>query len=255
MLAPFSLPSNPEIKIQLREMTAMEAMELSGVSPNHEEALTTSFLNATQSPDQYSNSAQWTGDDRRFALYWYALHTLNDRILSIPYDCPHCKQPHVHNFDLQLLAENYQEMKGRPYRELDGWRVVPLSGEALERLEELRMVLTDLKPDSNDYRRQAAVIRFETLAEQLTKPNDLEKDDEKRRANVREVLAGLPISRYEKLRDDVTALQKEMTHGLQSTVSNGRILLTTPPHQCPDNREVTTALQLPFRYQHYIPGL
>ena len=254
MFSPFNLPSNPDQVIQLREMTAREALELAEVSPEHEEALTTKFLNTIQDPVSFTNSALWTADDRRFALYWYSLHTLQDRLLSIPYNCPHCKEPHVNNFDLKSLSENWGEMTGKPYRELNHWRVSPLKGEDLERLELMRLELSVMDKDSPSHRKKQAEIRFETLVAQLSQPNDLEKNTFTRQDNVRTKLAALSCSQFEKLKGDVNQLQDEMSHGLETEIVNGRILVLAPAHACPVEG-VPTVLQMPFRISDHIPRL
>lgn len=254
MFSPFNLPSNPEVVIQLREMTAREALELAEISPEHEEALTTSFLNAIQDPGSFRNSSSWTGDDRRFALYWYSLHTLKDRLLSIPYDCPHCKEPHVNNFDLKALSENWGELVGKPFRDHKGWRVSPLTGLNLEHLELMRLELAIIPKDSREYRKKKAEIRFETLAAKLSLPNDLEKDSFVRQDKVKTKLAALPFSEFRQLKDDVAQLQQEMSHGLDTEIKDGRILVLTPEHKCPV-KGVPTVLQIPFRNRDHIPGL
>ena len=254
MFSPFSLPSDPGREIQLREATVAEAMEFAEVRPEHEEALTTRFLNTVQDPATFSDCRHWTGDDRRFALYWYSLHTLSDRLLSIPYECPHCNEPHVQNFDLNVLADTYEEIKGAAYRQVDDWRVIPLTGEALERLELKRLEQSSMTKDSPEYRRKAAEIRLETLVEQLQIPADLEAKPDQRRANVRTRLAGMTATAFEALQDQIEDAQDDMTHGLKSETVNGRLLLITPPHTCP-TKGVATVLQLPFRSIDNIPRL
>lgn len=254
MFSPFNLPSDQGREIQLREATVAEAMEFAEVRAEHEEALTTRFLNTVQDPATFSDSRWWTGDDRRFALYWYSLHTLSDRLLSIPYECPHCKETHVHNFDLNVLAETYVEIKGAAHRQVDDWRVIPLTGDALERLELNRLELSSMAKESPEYRRKAAEIRLETVVEQLQIPADLEKNPDQRRANIRTRLAGMTATAFEALQDQIDDAQDEMVHGLKSETVNGRLLLITPAHNCP-TKGVATVLQLPFRSIDNIPRL
>ena len=69
MLCEFSLPSQPEKKIRLKEATVSDAIDFSGIDPDCEEQATTVFLERVQERDTYSDPRLWTGEDRRFALF------------------------------------------------------------------------------------------------------------------------------------------------------------------------------------------
>ena len=51
MLCEFSLPSQPEKKIRLKEATVSDAIDFSGIDPDCEEQATTVFLERVQERD------------------------------------------------------------------------------------------------------------------------------------------------------------------------------------------------------------
>ena len=55
MLCEFSLPSQPEKKIRLKEATVSDAIDFSGIDPDCEEQATTVFLERVQERDTYSD--------------------------------------------------------------------------------------------------------------------------------------------------------------------------------------------------------
>ena len=263
MFSPFALPSNPEITIQLREATVQETIDFSSVMPEHEEALTTKFLNTVQEPASYNDSRNWTGDDRRFALFWYHLHTSRDTSASIPYECPHCQQTHVHNFNLRVLAEDYQTIQGKPFRDIDhaeqAYRVSPLSGKALERLEEMRLVLASHQQGTPGHERQRAEIRFHEVLFQLSDRRNFEKDERKREQDLKNRLLAMPESSFSELATQTETAIRDLSHGLKSETVEGQMLLVSPPHACPESaetgKEVATVLRLPFWDYHNIPRI
>ena len=89
MIPHFTLPSKPSIKISLKEATVSDLLDFADVDPEHEEEVTTLFLNRLQDKGTFVDSLEWSCDDRRFALFWYWLHTTDDCDVVITYICGH----------------------------------------------------------------------------------------------------------------------------------------------------------------------
>jgi hypothetical protein len=265
MIPPFSLPSNPDQKIYLREATVADAIDFAGVDEGHEEEVTTLFLNRLQLPEHYLDAGKWTADDRRLALFWYFLHTARDTVAPLPYDCRHCGQRHDWLLDLKALGENYKSIQGKAEREFDfeGEKIIvrPLTGADLEELEMLYLAVDEVGrkqgKTSGAYKKELARIKLQEELLVLNFPLDVVTDEtERRQAKEKKVLA-LTSSQFAGLVEQVEAKLTEMEHGLESVYAEGRLYLLTPPHVCPNTkeREVTTRLRIPFRGIDYIPGI
>lgn len=263
MFAPFNLPSNPSIKIKLREATVKEVMDFSDVMPEHEEALTTLFLNTVQDPASFVDSKKWTGDDRRLGLFWYSIHTIKNTAMSVPYECPQCQKTHHYQFDLRDLADHYQAIQGKPLRDLTVnnqlIRVRPHDGHALEILEEKRLMLAGISDDNPKARRLKSEIKIEEMLYWTDLTSDLEQDDYKRTHSRRLWLYAQKESSYQRLYQAVTAALEEMEHGLRSTTVDGQLMLLSPEIDCPElaagEKGVATALRLRFRDFRHIPRI
>ncbi|WP_035258978.1 hypothetical protein [Desulfatirhabdium butyrativorans] len=246
-LPPFSLPSNPIKKITLREATVADALDFCDADPRLEEQLTTLFLNRVQLKDGHVDSRAWTMDDRRLALYWYWLHTVDDTSVEMSYDCDHCGNRHRISYDMRKLADGYQQIKGKCEREIvwNGERVMvrPLTGADAESLEQMRMM------DNADSQGRKSRIRLAALARCLfflsIKPGEDRID-----ANEKKIL-GFSVSQLEKLSGMVAEKMLEMAHGLTTDIEDGVISLVVSV-QCPE-KEATTLLRVPFRGFASIP--
>lgn len=262
MFAPFSLPSNPAQQTVIREATTAETLDFCDVLVEHEEALTTKFLNTVQDKASYTDCAKWTAQDRRLGLFWYWIHTTEDTYVDLDFTCPHCKKVHNHQFDMRDLANEYQEIQGKAERELAfndrRLLVAPLKGHHMETLENMRLGLSMHAKNSPDYLRLKAEIRLSTLLFQLSLSDDHEKDERKRAASLNNWVRELGETKFHQLQEKVDDLQTEMAHGLPSTIENGKIMLKSPKHVCPtlkEGKEVTTELLLPFRDYMRIPRI
>lgn len=261
MFAPFSLPSNPDQKTIIREATTAETLDFCDVMIDHEEALTTKFLNTVQDKASYTDCAKWTAQDRRLALFWYWIHTTEDTHVDLDYTCPHCQKTHNHQFDMRDLASDYQEIQGKAERDLKfnsrRLLVTPLKGHHMETLENMRLGLSVHKTDSSHYLRLKADICVQTLLFEISFTDDHEDDEGKRISSINNWVRELSETKFHELQEKVSALQDEMIHGLPSTIRDGKIMLKSPKHICPNtkDKEVTTELLLPFRDYMRIPRI
>ncbi|MBF0121721.1 MAG: hypothetical protein HQK79_23065 [Desulfobacterales bacterium] len=254
MLIPhFTLPSNPAKKIQLREANVSDCIDFAEIDESHEEEVTTLCLNRLQTPETFYDASLWTAQDRRFAIFWYYIHTESDTQAEWLYDCDHCKKQHKQAIDLKVLADGYKPITGLPYREIEfeGEKIIvkPLSGKDMEDLENSRLVLNnkeELKP--NVYRRSLAELRILELMKSI----DFGGLDEKAKE---EKIKNFSMRQFYDLAEKASGKLIELQHGLDSIVSDGKIYLLLPPHECPEKKGEVTRLRVTFRNSEYIPRL
>jgi len=255
MITPFTLPSDPSITIKLREATVADAIDFADVDDSHEEALTTMFLNRVQEKETMKDSSLWTAADRRFALYWYYIHTSSDLQVPLTYDCGKCgKKKITYLQDFRKLAEKYSVLSGGNKREFDvetiKVMVAPLRGSDMEHLENLRIIIDDAYErhgkKSGAYKKAMAQMRFERFARGIVSFGDKE--------DIRKALTDMTPNQFNDFAELVAAKQGEMKHGLEMEIlDDGRIFLVATSDPCPDCKE-TTLLRVSFRNSDYIPG-
>lgn len=273
MLCEFTLPSNPEIVIKLREATVADAIEFSTIDPEMEELATTNFLERVQ--ETKTNPREWTGEDRRYALFQYYLYTNKSETLTLTFNCSECGEKHTSDIPLSAINDTYTPINGKPFREFpfNGHNVVirPLNGEDLENIEKYRydLLLTEKESEKKmptdrkialdrEIRtkqmhlamyRVLCCIDMPFLDEDAKRPAD-------RRSKVEEFVKRLPANEFRVLINHMEEALKEMRHGLQSIYSDGRIYLEIPGVPCdnyPEGGKVT--LHYPFRAWSIIPTL
>lgn len=256
-IPPFALPSNPAITIHLREATVADCEQFADSDRQHEERVATTVLRALQSnPEAYSDPIGWSVDDRVLAAFWYHAHTATDSSIHLPYTCPNCGEPHDALVNLTELADYYQPIQGRPYRDLthegESYRVVPLDGYAAEELEGLRAEAGE--PGTAEHERMMAIIERHRIVASLV-PADFKGVRDQRIAEVEERIRRMPLSQFEALREKVDAAQVSMAHGLPTAVTDGEVLLVTPPIPCEKEAGQNTRLRFPFQWGDYLPRL
>jgi hypothetical protein len=261
MITPFSLPSNANIQIQLREATVADAIDFADVDDGHEEELTTMFLGRMQDTGTVRDPRKWTAEDRRFALYWYWLHTTKDHDVALSYDCRHCGANHIYLQNFRDLADHYTPIDSPAERE-GSWKgekimVRPLTGTDMEALERMRLGLNAARAGgekSAAYKKGQAMMMFERLVLSLAFTGDKDPDKATRSEKLRKKIMGLTLDQFAEFTDLVFGKLGEMKHGLEMEYEDGRLYLIMPPHQCPERGE-QTRLRYTFRNSDYIPGL
>ena len=251
----FSLPSSPTKKISMREATVSDALDFCDADPSKEELLTTIFLNRVQPTGPgYLDSKSWTADDRRFGLYWYWLHTVDDATTTLKYECRNCGKNHTLVYDMRELADGYKPMAGKPEREFvfDGEAVMirPLSGADMEALELMRLSILP-EVSKGDARKIHARIRLTALMRSLWF-SSTGMDDDRIEANEKKLLS-MSMSTLKMLADIAADKMSEMEHGLETVIDkdDGRIYLTIRT-KC-ETKEGITLLRVPFRSFVNIP--
>lgn len=251
MIAEFQLPSDPKVKVKLREATVADAIEFSCVDPRAEEAATTLFLNKVQE-EPATDAGLWTGEDRRYALFQYHLNTTRDRTLPVTFTCPRCGGTHSTDVTLAQILEGYRPMQGEPFREtvLDGHnvRIFPVKGHDLELLERYRFDLeatkalpkTGLTP-AQISERERHIREKETrnsvfrLLCQIDVPSFQGATPEDRRPQVEELIKGLPAGMFSDFLASVADALAEMRHGLATVWEDGELKMVFSGIHCPED--------------------
>lgn len=266
MISDFTLPSDPTRVVRLRECTVQDAIDFADVNSDCEEQLTSLFLDKIQDSGTYTNPRKWTGEDRRFALFWYYIHTAKDLDVPLTFDCPQCGEKHTVLYNLREMESGYQALQGRAQREIEHdevqYIVRPLNGYALEQLENmqigLNVALEEHGQKSGTVRKMAAKIRFTRFA-LLLEMVDADGDEETKRKALEKKLLSMSDVSFGELAKKVENALDEMTHGLMSVYENGRISLFTSEIECQKHKGEPEAkkirLRLPFWAFDYIPAI
>ncbi len=260
MITPFTLPSNPSIQVQLREATVADAIDFADLDDSHEEELTTMFLGRMQNSGTVRDPRKWTAEDRRFALYWYWLHTSKDHEVALSYECRHCGGTHVYLQDFRELADHYASINEGPERE-GLWKderiiVRPLSGADMETLERMRLGFGIARTNTEEpvNKKARTMMMFERLAMCVTFVSDKRGADKAQGDERRKKIMALTVDEFSAFADLVYGLLSDMKHGLETEYADGRLFLLMPVHECPEGGG-QTRLRYPFRNSDYIPGL
>lgn len=269
----FSLPSNPSREIHLREATVSDAIDFTGIDPDFEEEATTLFLNRVQERDTYQDSREWTGEDRRFALFQYYLNTTKNPSIVLHFTYKGVEQ--AQDIPLQHILNTYSPLEGEPFRDFafNGHNMVvtPLRGYDLEYLEkrhaEVRAIESALETrkgtmDMDEERKLSAELRkkkAKTFLARICAHLDVPALDPKgsklsRRRKTEDFVQALDTQDFTDLVERVGKALTELRHGLLSEYQEGRIVLVIPGVK-PDNgdgdEEIT--ITYPFRFVSIIP--
>ncbi len=276
----FTLPSNPAKEIRLHEASVADAMEFTEIDPTYEEEAVTLFLNKVQDQETYQNSREWTGEDRRFALFTYYINTTNNEsiILTFTYDGLEQSQ----EVPVSKILSTYTPLEGAAERDFafNAKRIVvaPLKGADLERLEvkqaEIDLMESEyerlkgsgstldvLSKLSKTIRKKKAKYFLSRVCAHIDVPS-LQEDGTKdtRRGAVEQFVTELTTQDFTDLFERVGKALEEMHHGLMSSYKNGRFVLLIPGI-IPDNadgeviKDGGLTLSYPFQFSAVIPSV
>ena len=259
VLPEFSLPSNSNVKIRMHEATVSDSIDFSDVDEDREERATTLFLERVQEKESYFDPRKWTASDRRFALFWYFLHTSEDLETPLTYDCRHCGKEHTALVDMRKVAEAYKSLNGKPERDIlfDGVPIIvkPLLGEDMEELEGMRLS-RDMAAEEHGLK-SGEVNKLHTKLKLLSFLRTILLEGKDKTAT-EEWLEKLPASAFKKLYGRVGEALSDIEHGLPMALRDYQVVLLTHPLQCVNKKEdkdATTRLTFPFIAFDYIPRI
>lgn len=277
MICEFTLPSNPEVIVRLREATVADAIDFSSIDPECEEEATSLFLERVQEKENFSNPRDWTGEDRRYALFMYFIHTTTYKTIPMTYTCSICGKQHTQDISLAEIMNDYTPIKDQAFREFP-WRghnvvVRPMIGSDLEDAEKYRyeLLLAERefearreKLDASEVHRQQDMFRAKRVRMAMFRVLccidlpylDLKGTPRSRRGEVGNIITEMPASEFKDFARRVEDAIADMRHGLRTAYINGRIYLEIPDVRCDEQPEQPgILLHYPFRFGAVIPTL
>lgn len=262
----FPLPSNMTKSIYFRVPNVEDGMEFCELNPDFEEASTTEYLNHMQDRDkgEFSDSSYWTGEDRRTALWWIFIASNELGTIPFSYDCAHCKEKHFSDLDMRSLMNTSTVLPklpnlsvkftvaGQPYTA----KVSPLTGEALEYIEQLRNTRDQYQKDTKEWKQAANNMALHELAMALTFPTQPEDKNEALEWKLNTIKSMHLRTEFAKLSALVEQELRKARHGLLCEYSEGRYHLVAQIDQCKEivkqGGEAVRTLLLPFRAHDFI---
>lgn len=257
------LPSKPSQKVCLREASVADSIDFCNTHADAEELATSLFLERVQEKSSYSDPRAWTADDRRFVLFWYWAHTTaaHDKAIPFKYPCSHCGKSHAGTATVEGLIDGLKEIQGKAERDIavgdHAMTVVPLNGHAMEELEEMQMMYTELCGEYGKKAKEArayhAKIRLARILHVIRFPFEKNAEDVERREKE---LLKIPFSLFGQLREKIEGALVDMEHGLHSVYKNGKIVLISERQVCPEHPEKEGMLvHIPFWTEFRVPQI
>lgn len=231
----FPLPSDIQKVIEFRVPNVQDSMAISELNPDLEEAATTAFLNNQQDKEkqngQVYDSALWTGEDRRTALWWIYIATKTDP--TLPYKFTIDGEEHYVDLDLRELGETTTTLSIKPELPISFTagnqeyqaKVIPLNGRALEEIEITRLQRNEHPENSVPYRRLSHRMAMQELVYSMVvedEPEEREKAEEYRYQLVMKLALE---TEFRPLFAKVTAAKRKLSHGLATSYKDGVYLL------------------------------
>lgn len=267
-IEPFPLPSDISKVVYFRVPTVKDSMDFSELNPAMEEASTTLFLNQLQDKEKYPDgkildSGLWTGEDRRTALWWIFIATREDPSISVSYQCESCGETHYPTIPLPFLGETSTALSVPPAKGItfkaDGKEysatVKPLTGYALEHIEQIRMPLADTCDERIEKRihNEAAIAELIHTIEVEGQPDDHNKAFLWKKG----LIEGMETEReFRPLAAKVEQSLRALRHGLLTKYKDGRYYLVTETAGCDSAKEGSSmTLLLPFHAFNFISSL
>lgn len=259
----FPLPSKPQTEIQFHAPTVEDALKYTDLNPAEDETTTTEYLNSMQD-GEVSDSANWTVQDRRTALWWIFINSRPDPVMTYSYECRHCGEAHHADIDLNDLAETTELLTIEPYIKTEvpvkgqatNWTLKPLTGKGAELLERMRASLPD--PKNEKYHAAVARMRIAELA--LCTALDDDPEDFTKAANRRfDIIESMALeTEFTPLVARIQLMQRDLRHGLLMAIERGTTRLILPAQKCKNAKEgtdVSTTLYVPFLNREFIPSI
>lgn len=267
-ISPFPLPSCLSTVIHFRVPTVEDAIEFSVFNSEFEEQVTTQYLNQMQDVEKQGglkDSALWTGEDRRTALWWIYIETHEDTSTTVSYECQLCKEEHFVDIDLASLHERSTVLQSRPSatisfhaknKKIKGAKLAPINGRAAEALELIRVERDMHEEGTVEYRKLDMRMMLHEMAYVLSLPNEPKDETEAFEARL-DMLKGMAVdTEFRSLAAKTEIEMRDMRHGLLTQYRDGRYMLVTERPNCEKQKEGgSSVLLLPFRSHDFIPNL
>lgn len=260
-IPPFPLPSDISKEIRFRVPLVDDCMMLSDMDPEKDEAATTQFLNKiqdTENPNHvWYDSADWTGEDRRTALWWLYISTHNDKSLSFSYQVN--DETKVLDIDLTELGDTAITLSIKPEIPIEftcgelsyTGHVVPLNGRALEQLEHLQILRRSFPDNSLDYRKLSDKISIREAVYSLK--IDGEPDNFSDALDYRyKIITSMPLDFcFRSFMAKMIDAKRKLTHGLLTTYEDGIYYLVASVEL--EEGKGLEPFMFPFEHSAFLP--
>ena len=260
----FPLPSNMSKEVKFNTPSVETAMAYCNCDAKHEERLTTRYLNELQPQGPlWSDSATWSAQDRRTALWWIFTNSRIDTMLTSSYTCQHCGDMHFVDVDMReldltgvnLIDEAGEEFECTVAGEATLFKIVHLNGAAMMQLEDCRNALPP--EDAPNFREEWINLRLLELAHQF-RLSDEDPDAMKATERRFNLLQKMELeTEFQPLVASIQLFNRRNEHGLAVYINKGVTALILPPHRCKnakEGEEALTPLHMPFRLSNFLPA-
>lgn len=268
-IPPFPLPSNLRVVVHFRIPNVNDGLLFAELNPNQEEALTTQYLNHLQDKDKNKDgkvldSGEWTGEDRRTALWWIYIASRDSTVTTFSYECSACNDTHYLEINLSDLGDTSCALSVKPSRDITFYAnsieykatVSPITGFAAEHIETLRNIRDMYDENSLDYRKASNEMVINELLHSLSVAGQPD-DHEEALTWKRELVSKMALdTEYRALCAQVEQELRALRHGLLTQYNNGRYSLITEHDNCEKavakGENSRKLLLLPFRNLDFI---
>lgn len=255
----FTHPSNAKLVSVFRQPNVSDAMSFLDLSSDHEEAVTTDYLNQLLVESSAGmDSKKWTAADRRTALWWLFINIMPDTELTFSYECEHCGGTHVVDYNLVELDSEITVKKILPKLErhlsFAGRKLLvksqPVTGEGALKLEDYRHSLVEALEADDQQRVELIRSHMKILDAALHVEIDGMNVDERL-----ELIDTLTIPEMIRFFHFAESVKQELHHGLHTQLQDGRYMVVSTPLPCDTVEGKSTRLLMPFRSHDFIPAV
>lgn len=271
------LPSSG-LPVRFREATLADCLNYCDLNEAFDETLATEYLNSVQDGD-VKDSALWTAQDRRLALWWIFICTSKETSIGYEYECKHCGESHLQLLDLLDLDNEATSLTIEPFFDdkmiFNGVersiRLHPYDGRAMTHMEALRIERDSYPLDSKEYAKEDARLKLYEIAHSfdfmpakssffdlMKKKDEPQSFDEALNEKYAAITSMSRISEFPLLVAATKAAHEKLKHGLNMTVIDGKSHIVSPPMPCETKKDdkgeaMVTRLLIPFRCSVFIP--
>jgi hypothetical protein len=261
------LPSSG-MAITFREATVEDCLAYCDVNDALDELTTTTYLNSIQ-VGELKDSALWTAEDRRTALWWIFVTTSKDTTIAYEYPCGHCGEAHTQLVDFVDLDDEALTLKGKPYiKDSVAFNGIahdillhPYNGLAMMSMEQAANELEELEAGSMEHKKAAARLKVLEVAHAFDFVyGDREEFEEELEVKLAAIHSMSRINEFDELVTAVIAAKEKLKHGLNSAFVDGRVSLISPPLSCETKTDdkgeaLQSRLLIPFLGAVFIPTI
>ncbi|MEC6832955.1 hypothetical protein VXS06_14405 [Photobacterium toruni] len=242
----FPLPSNINKVINFRVPTVRDCMMVADLNPEMDEAAATVFLNNQQDKEKQGgviyDALEWTGEDRRTALWWIYIATHEDTKLAYKFVINgEDRYIDIDLKDLDNTATTLSIVPKVPITFKAGATehtaiVKPLTGYALENIEVTALQRDQFDVDSVQYRKLSNKIAMQEIIYSLVIDGEDEaiktakKDNENiSRSDIEiaeeyryQLIMNMPLEdNFRSLVAEIVAAKRKLQHGVLTSYMDG----------------------------------